>query len=473
MNSKEFREYVHEFADWMADYFEQIEDYPVTPEVNPGDIYEQLPEKAPLRGEDMDKIMKDFISIIMPGMTHWQHPSFHAYFPANNSYPSVLAEMLTATLGAQCMMWQTSPSAAELEERVTDWLRDMLGLPGGFSGVIQDTASTATLVALLTAREKLNDYKINEQGFNHNQYRIYCSVEAHSSIEKAVKIAGFGRENLVKINVDNNFAMLPEALEAAVINDRENGLVPLFVIAALGTTGSTAVDSIKHLGKIARKNNLWLHVDAAYSGSAMILPEMRHYLEGVKMIDSFVFNPHKWLMTNFDCSAYFVKDKEALIRTFEIMPEYLKTEHDEHVNNYRDWGIQLGRRFRALKLWFVIRNYGVEGLQNKIRNDIELTKYAEKKLRENGMFDILAPVNFNVICFRYNPGLDDSDKLNVINQKLLNAINKDRKVFMTHTKLNGDFAIRLVAGQTHIEKRHIDKVLTVVFDAVKIIEDEK
>jgi aromatic-L-amino-acid decarboxylase len=471
MKNDEFRKYAHEFVDWMADYFENIEDFPVVSKTRPGEILDKLPDSPPREGETIDKIMHDFNSTILPGMTHWQHPSFHAYFPANNSYPSILAEMLTATLGAQCMVWQTSPAATELEERVMNWLRDMIGLPADFHGVIQDTASTATLVALLTAREMFSDYDINNKGFKHNKFRIYCSAEAHSSIEKAVKIAGFGKDNLVKINIDDTFAIIPEELEKAIVEDKQNGLIPLCVIAAFGTTGSTAVDPLKPLGEICRKHNLWFHIDAAYIGSAMILPEMRHYMAGAELADSFVFNPHKWLMTNFDCSAYFVKNKEALLRTFEIMPEYLKTAHDRQVNNYRDWGIQLGRRFRALKLWFVIRNYGVEGLQNKIRNDIELTKYAEKRLKDMN-FEILAPVNFNVICFRYFDGDTNDEKLNKLNEKMLELINKDGKVFLTHTKLNGKYTIRLVIGQTNVEKRHVDKVLNIISEAQSTLRNE-
>ncbi len=471
MKNDEFRKYAHEFVDWMADYFENIEDFPVVSKTRPGEILDKLPDSPPREGETIDKIMHDFNSTILPGMTHWQHPSFHAYFPANNSYPSILAEMLTATLGAQCMVWQTSPAATELEERVMNWLRDMIGLPADFHGVIQDTASTATLVALLTAREMFSDYDINNKGFKHNKFRIYCSAEAHSSIEKAVKIAGFGKDNLVKINIDDTFAIIPEELEKAIVEDKQNGLIPLCVIAAFGTTGSTAVDPLKPLGEICRKHNLWFHIDAAYIGSAMILPEMKHYMAGAELADSFVFNPHKWLMTNFDCSAYFVKNKEALLRTFEIMPEYLKTAHDRQVNNYRDWGIQLGRRFRALKLWFVIRNYGVEGLQNKIRNDIELTKYAEKRLKDMN-FEILAPVNFNVICFRYFDGDTNDEKLNKLNEKMLELINKDGKVFLTHTKLNGKYTIRLVIGQTNVEKRHVDKVLNIISEAQSTLRNE-
>ncbi len=471
MKNDEFRKYAHEFVDWIADYFENIDDRRVTSEVKPHEIYEQLPDSPPDKGEPIENIMEDFNNIIMPGMTHWQSPSFHAYFPANNSYPSILAEMLTAGLGAQCMMWQTSPAAAELEEKVTDWLRDMLGLPTAFHGVIQDTASTATLVSLLTAREKFTDYNVNETGFQHNKFRIYCSGEAHSSIEKAVKIAGFGRNNLVKISVDENYALIPEELEKSIIEDKEKGLVPLCVIAAFGTTGSTAVDPLKPIGEICQKHNLWFHVDAAYIGSAMILPEMKQYMEGAELADSFVFNPHKWMMTNFDCSAYFVKDKESLVRTFEIMPEYLKTAHDAKVNNYRDWGIQLGRRFRALKLWFVIRNYGVEGLRNKIRDDIKLTEYAENALKNSG-FEILAPVNFNVICFRFFDSRFDNEKLNELNETLLQQINKGGKVFLTHTKLSGKYAIRLVIGQTNVSKKHVDKVLKIISEEEKVLRSK-
>ena len=406
MNSDDLRKYGHEFIDWMADYLGNIEQYPVVSQVNHGDILKQLPDSPPDKSESMDSIMNDFKNIIIPGMTHWQNPSFHAYFPANNSVPSILAEMLTATLGAQCMIWQTSPAAAELEERVMSWMRDMLGLPSDFTGVIQDTASTSTLVSLLTAREKYTDWGINQSGFDDKKFRVYCSTEAHSSIEKAVKIAGIGKNNLIKIPVDKNFAIIPEELKNAILSDIHNGFIPLCIVAAFGTTGSTAVDPIEQLGLISKKYNIWLHIDAAFAGNALILPEYRNLAKGIEYADSFVMNPHKWLFTNFDCSAYFVKDKGALIRTFEIMPEYLKTQHDNVANNYRDWGIQLGRRFRALKLWFVIRSFGVNGLQSKLREHIKLAEYAENMLVESGKFEILAPRLFNVICFRFVPSID-------------------------------------------------------------------
>ena len=337
MNLEEFRASGHELVDWMADYFKNIENYPVKSKVKPKQIINQLPLEPPEKGEPFADLMEDFNKIIIPGITHWEHPSYFAYFNANNSYPSILAEMLTATLGAQCMIWQTSPAAAELEERVMEWTAKLIGLPDIFTGVIQDTASTATLCSLLTAREKLSDFKINKSGlYNHKKLTVYCSEQSHSSIEKAVKIIGLGNNYLRKIAVDDNFAMIPSQLDNTIAKDIENGFQPLAVVAATGTTGSTAIDPLKEIGIICNKYKVWLHVDAAYAGTGLVVPEKRWMIEGIEKADSFVFNPHKWMFTNFDCSAYFVKDKEALIRTFEIMPEYLKTKEDDRVNNYRD-----------------------------------------------------------------------------------------------------------------------------------------
>jgi aromatic-L-amino-acid/L-tryptophan decarboxylase len=457
MNLKEFREQAHKTVDRIADYFDGIREYNVKSQVLPGDIFNQIPDTVPEDGEVFEDLMEDFENIILPGITHWQHPKFHAYFPANNSYPSVLGEMLTAALGAQCMMWETSPAATELEEKMMIWLRYMIGLPKEFHGVIQDTASTATLCAILTAREYYSSYKVNEKGFSSAEnYRVYCSSEAHSSIEKAVKISGIGRENLIKIPVDNEFRMIPKELDSSIIVDIKKGYRPLCIIDALGTTGCTAVDPLKEIGRIAKEYDVWFHVDAAYSGTALILPEMKHYLEGIEYVDSFVFNPHKWMFTNFDCSAYFVRDKEALIRTFEIMPEYLKTKMDKHVNNYRDWGIALGRRFRALKLWFVLRSFGIKGLQRKIREHIRIANILKEKIEGQPDFEILAPVNFNVICFRYKPkNVNDDKVLNKLNEELLNKINASGKIYLTHTKLNGKYAIRFVVAQTNVSEEDV------------------
>ena len=443
----------------MADYLEQVERLPVKPDLQPGTVLKQLPLAPPDDGEPFSAVFRDFREIILPGMTHWQHPSFFAYFPANSSPPSILAEMLTATLGAQCMSWATSPAATELEERVMEWLRTMIGLPSTFTGVIQDTASTATLCALLTARERRSAFRINERGFAAEmRFTVYCSAEAHSSIEKAAKIAGFGREYLRKIRVDDDFALIPSALDEAVTRDLRLGYTPLCVVAAVGTTGSTGLDPLRPIAALCRKHGIWLHVDAAYAGSALLLPEFRWIADGVEAADSVVFNPHKWLLTNFDCSAYFVQDVEALVRTFEILPEYLKTPEGDRVKNYRDWGIQLGRRFRALKLWFVIRTYGVHGLQQFLRTQIAMAQRLARRVQSTPGFQILAPVPLNVICFRYAPsGLTEPAALDALNVRLLESLNQTGLLYLSHTRLAGRFTLRLVVGQTYVQQHHVDE----------------
>jgi len=457
MKNDEFRKNAHDFVDWMADYLENVTDYPVKSVLKPGDILSILPDSPPVKGESMQDIFKDFQKDIIPGITHWQSPNFFAYFPANSSYSSLLAEMLTATLGVQGMIWETSPAAAELEEMVLNWLKQMIGLPNDFSGVIQDTASTATLTALLTAREKFTGYKINEEGFGNNNFRIYCSAETHSSIEKAVKIAGFGRNSLRKIDVDNQFRMDSSALEIAIKEDLSKGYQPICVVATLGTTGSTAIDPLNEIAEISSKYGVWLHVDAAFAGTALILDEYKWMIKGIEKIDSFVFNPHKWMFTNFDCSAYFVKDKDALIHTFDINPEYLKTRTKGLVNDYRDWGIQLGRRFRALKLWFVIRSFGVTGLKEKIKNHITMASQVEEKIQASRDFEMITPRTLNLLCFRYKPqDLENLGVINNLNEKLLHQLNKTGKIFITHTKLKGNYTLRMVIGQTNVMENHVN-----------------
>ena len=457
---EEFREYGHQLVDWMADYYKDIEKLPVKPRVNPGDILNAIPESPPEKGESMDVIFDDFKNKIMPGITHWQNPKWFAYFQANSSYPSVLAEMLTATLAQQGMLWETSPAATELEERVMDWLRKMMGLPSDFHGVIQDTASTATLCALLSAREKASGFKINEDGYkNHLTFRVYASTETHSSIDKAVRIAGIGQQNLVKIPTGETLAIDTKKLAEAIEKDLADGLTPLCVVASIGTTGTMAIDPLNEVGDICRHHNIWLHVDGAYVGSAMILPEYRWMIDGIDKADSYVFNPHKWMFTNFDLSAYFVKDKETLIRTFSILPEYLKTRVDDQVNNYRDWGIQLGRRFRALKLWVVIRNFGLEGIRERFRNHIAWMQALKNDIQGSEDFELLAPAPLNMVCFRYHPPhTNDQIKLDEINKRIVQEVNATGETYLTHTKINGIFTIRLVAGQTYLEERHIREV---------------
>lgn len=465
MTDNDFKNASDEILKWIRNYLREVEKYPVKSSVKYHEVFDKLPDKAPEDPESFNEIFDDFYNIIMPGITHWQSPNFFAYFPANSSYPSLLAEMIISTLAAQCMKWETSPSAAELEEKVMNWLRDMTGLPENFIGVIQDTASTSTLASILTAREYHSNYRINKEGFSgQERFRVYCSTETHSSIEKAVKIAGIGRDNLIKIEVDNKFSMISDKLEEAIKNDLEKGYHPLCVIAAMGTTGSTAVDPLKDISQLKKKYNFWLHVDAAYLGTALILPEYRWMAEGLEEADTFVFNPHKWMFTNFDCSAYYIKDKNALLNTFEIIPEYLKTRSDNVANNYCDWGIPLGRRFRALKLWFVIRSFGIKGLQEKIRNQIKLAKDLHDKFLNDDNFEILAPMIANVICFRYKPkNVNDEDLLNSLNEKLMFALNSSGKMYLSHTKLKGKFTLRLVIAQTNVQEKHVNNA----FDLIK------
>jgi len=464
MDAETFRHFGHDVVDWVADYLREVEGYPVLSPVSPGEVRGKLPPSPPRAGEPMDVILGDFREIILPGITHWNHPRFFAYFPANNSGPSILAELLSAGLGINAMLWQTSPAATELEELVMDWLRQMLGLPPGLHGVIQDTASTATLCALLCARERASGLRINAQGFSawssQVPLRAYASREAHSSVEKGLKIAGFGAENLVLVSVDKGFGMDPQDLERRIEEDRDRGFHPCCVTATVGTTSSTALDPLRPIGEIAQRHGLWFHVDAALAGSAAILPEKRWILDGIELADSFVFNPHKWLFTNFDCSAFFCRDPEALTATFSILPEYLKTDLDRQVINFRDWGIQLGRRFRALKLWFVIRYYGVEGLQEMLRRHLDLAQEFKEWVEQSQDFELLAPVPLNTICFRFQPGKRSGNDLSPkelerLNKALLDEVNRSGKIYMTHTILGDTFCLRLSIGQTQTQREHV------------------
>ncbi len=468
MTNADFRKHAHALVDKMADFLEEIDSYPVKSTLEPKAVLDQLPALAPAAAESMADIIADFDQIIMPGMTHWQHPRFFAYFPANSSYPSLLAEMLTATLGAQCMIWDTSPAAAELEERMMEWLGSMLGLPQTFTGVIQDTASTATLCALLCARERVSHNRINEQGFyGMKQLRVYASSQTHSSIEKGVKIAGFGRENFVAVAVDEQLRLDPNALKAAILKDLANGFLPCCVVSTVGTTGTTAIDPGKAIADICSEFNIWLHIDAAFAGSALILPEYRWMIEGVEQADSFVFNPHKWLFTNFDCTAYFVKDVDALLRTFSILPEYLKTDHQNSVKNYRDWGIPLGRRFRALKLWFVIRSYGIEGLQERLRAHIQMAIDLEEKIASHPDFEIIAPRTLNAIFFALKD--EEVDKANSRSEQLMKALNATGKVYFSHTKAHGRYIIRMVIGQTYVQQKDVDLAWQLIQECAKTL----
>ena len=469
MSPEEFRAAAHEMVDWMADYMHEVHRMHVAPTVDPGHVKHRLAKEPPEKGEGWETIFDDFKKIIVPGMTHWNHPGWFAYFPANNSPASILAEMATATVGAQCMSWATSPAATELEQVMMEWLRQMLGLPEGFTGVIQDTASTATLVSLLTARERATGYTFNDKGAaaeGADKLCVYASNQAHSSIEKAVKLAGLGLDRFRKINVDENYAIIPEELEKAIEADIAAGLKPCAVVGVTGSTSSTAIDPLRAIGEICQKHDVWFHVDAAYAGPAAMLPEKRHIIDGVGYADSFVFNPHKWLFTNFDCSAYFVRDKEALLKTFAMTPEYLKTLHDDNVVNFRDWGIQLGRRFRALKLWFVIRSFGVDGLKAKISDHIAFANSFRMWVEESPIFELMAPAPLGLVCFRFKPeGVMDEKKIDELNAQLLHDINGSGKIHMTHTVLDDKYVIRFCVGQLWTKRADVE-------DAWELIEEK-
>ncbi len=455
MSPEQFREQGKKLIDWIADYYEQVESYPVLSQAKPGDLRKHLPEQAPEQGESFDHMMKDVEQFIMPGITHWQSPNFFAYFQSNTSGPSILGELLSAGLGVQGMLWATSPACTELESHVLDWIVDMMGLPQQFKttekggGVIQDTASNALLTALLCAREMKTNFGTNQLG-GCPKTVAYISSHTHSSVEKGIKIAGIGVNNLRIIAADENQAMIPEKLEEQIQKDIEEGFIPFFTCATIGTTSSNAVDPVRAIGEVCRKYDIWLHVDAAMSGTAAICPEQRNHFDGLELAKSYAFNPHKWMFTNFDCDCFYVSDKSVLIKTLSILPEYLKNEATEQgaVIDYRDWHIQLGRRFRALKLWFVIRHYGVEGLRHHIREHIQLAQDFSQWINQSSDFELLNEPPFNLVCFRYKA--DDA-----FNKQLMDALNKGGKIYLTHTVLNEQFWLRMSIGQTSTERRHV------------------
>ena len=491
MNSSEFRTHGKALIDWIADYYEQIEQYPVLSQVEPGSVRAALPGEPPATGEPFEALMADVERVILPGITHWQSPNFFAYFPANASFPSILGELLSAGLGVQGMLWQTSPAATELETHVLDWLVGMLGLPEQFlstgrgGGVIQDTASSAVLAAMLAARERIDDRRrptadrgqeTADRGQetadgrpptvdgdlaavggrpsavgNDSRLRAYTSTQAHSSVAKAAGIAGVGRDNLRAVGVDGDFAMRPDALRHLIEADRAAGLIPFFVVASVGTTSSTAIDPVGEIGAICREYGLWLHVDAALAGTAALCPEFRHLHDGLEVADSYAFNPHKWMFTNFDCNCFWVADRAALIGALSILPEYLRNQATETgaVIDYRDWHVQLGRRFRALKLWFVIRSYGVEGLRALVREHVRLAQLFAGWVAADTRFELAAPAPLNLVCFRLKSGGDEA------NRALLERLNASGKLYLTHTVLGGQYTLRMSIGGTLTEERHV------------------
>ena len=457
MSSEEFRRWGHATVDWVAGYLERLEEFPVLSRVHPGEIRARLPAAAPEEGESFDRVLADLDEVIVPGITHWQSPNFFAYFPGSASAPSILGDLVSSGLGVQGMLWATSPACTELETHVLDWLVDMLALPERFKssstggGVIQDTASSASLCAVLAARERATGFESNRRGLRR-PVTVYASTQAHSSVEKAVRIAGIGDENLRRIDVDESQAMRPDLLEEAIRADAATGRIPGMVCATVGTTSSTAIDPVRAIGEICQRHGVWLHVDAALAGTAAVCPELRHVHDGVELADSYCFNPHKWMLTNVDCDAFYVADRAALIKTLSILPEYLRNQATESgaVIDYRDWHVPLGRRFRALKLWFVIRHYGVKGLQAHVRNHVALAREFAGWVEEHVDFEVCAPVPLNLVCFRHRAGCE-------VNEELMMRLNESGDLFLTHTRLDNHIVLRLSIGGAYTERRHVER----------------
>jgi aromatic-L-amino-acid decarboxylase len=468
MSTEDFRRCGHAVVDWIADYHEQVDSLPVLSQVMPGQIRAALPAHPPPNGEVFDTILQDVAEVILPGLTHWQSPNFFAFFPGNTSGPAILGELLSAGLGVQGMLWITSPACTELETHVLDWLVEMLGLPDKFlstsagGGVIQDSASSAVLCALLAARERATNFSGNARGTD-GRLTAYTSSQAHSSIEKAVKIAGIGGQNLRLIEVDDNFAIRPELLARRMEEDRQAGRRPFFVAATVGTTSSNALDPVAAIAKICGENKVWLHVDGAMAGTAALCPEFRWIHSGLQMADSYCFNPHKWMFTNFDCDCFYVADRNALIQTLSILPEYLRNKATESgaVIDYRDWQIPLGRRFRALKLWFVIRHYGTEGLCYHVRRHVELAQMFANWVQASTDFELAVPPPLNLVCFRHRGGDE-------INQQIMERLNTGGRLYLTHTRMQGQHTLRFCVGQTHTELHHVERAWERIQEAAAI-----
>lgn len=466
MPKEDFRKFGYEIVDWIADYYEKIETFPVLSQNQPNDLKNALPKSAPQTGEDFADVLKDVDELILPAVTHWNHPNFHGLFSTSTSSIGLFGDMFASAFDMKAMLWRTSPASTELEPVVLDWLRQMMNLPEDFSGVIYDTASISTLHAIAMAREKLN-LGIRENGMSGRTdlplLRVYCSEHTHNSIDKAVILLGLGQKSLVKIPTNERFEMDIERLREAIQEDKMRGHLPVCVIPTVGTTSTSSVDNVERIADICERNDLWLHVDTAYAGSAAIVPEFQHYFKGMERADSIVTNPHKWLFTPFDLSILYVKDLDLLKQTFSLVAEYLKVS--ETVTNQMDYGIQLGRRFRSLKLWFVMRYFGQEGLIERLREHCRLARLFANWVDDSPDFQMLAPVPFALVCFRAHPVARQwisvevmENSLNTLNEKLMNEINASGEAYLSHTKLNGKFALRLSVGSIRVEERHLRKV---------------
>jgi aromatic-L-amino-acid decarboxylase len=468
MTPDEFRKFGHAVVDWVADYRAGVHERPVMAQVEPGQIKASLPPAPPVDPEPFDAMLRDLDAIVAPGLSHWQHPHFYGYFPCNGTPASVLGDYVSTGIGALGLAWQSGPALTEVEEVTTDWLRQMVGLSSDWEGVIQDTASTSTLIALMCARERSTSYSLSRGGLQAEARPlvVYTSAHAHSSVDKAALLAGFGRENIRHVACDDRYAMRPDALTAAIAADRAGGRVPCAVVATTGTTTTTALDPVEAIATAAAGSGIWLHVDAAMAGSAMVLPECRWMWRGVEAADSVVLNPHKWLGAAFDCSVYFVRDAEHLVRVMSTNPSYLQSSADGRVKNYRDWGIPLGRRFRALKLWFLIREQGVSGLQARLRRDLENAAWMAAKVAETPDWRVLAPVPLQTICVRHEPaGLSDED-LDRHTLAWCDRINRSGAAYLTPALLDGRWMVRVSVGAQQTERAHVAQLWTVMQNEV-------
>jgi aromatic-L-amino-acid decarboxylase len=463
MDIESFRRDGHRLIDWIAEYLAHPERYPVLAQVEPGQVKRTLPAEPPEKPEDLEAILQDVEKIIAPGLTHWNHPGFFAYFGITGSGPGILGELLSSAFNVNAMLWRTSPAATELEELVLDWLRRLLGLPPEFMGIINDSASVSSLCAIAVAREAAG-LRVREEGLAGRsdvpRLRLYTSEQAHSSIEKAAIVLGIGQAGVTKIAVDDEFRLRPDALEAAIKEDLKAGWRPFCVAATVGTTSTTSVDPVPEIADVCQRYNLWLHVDAAYAGAAAILPEKRWALAGCERADSIVMNPHKWLFVPIDCSALYCRHPGVMKQAFSLVPEYLRTPEEDRVRNFMDYGIQLGRRFRALKLWMVMRAFGSQGLRQHLRAHIALARGFQGWVEESPDFELLAPVLFSVVCFRHRPrGLPDNGEadayLNRLNERLLESVNGTGEVFLSHTQLNGKFTLRVAIGNLRSTEAHV------------------
>ena len=467
MPAEEFRRYGHELVDWIADYFLHIEEFPVLPQIEPGWLKANLPETPPDAGEDFGEVIKDIDNYILPAVTHWNHPNFHGLFSTSGSSVGIFGDMLASAFDMKAMLWRTSPVSTELEDVTLDWLRQLLGLPESFDGIIYDTASVSTMHAIAAARERAH-WSIRDDGMSGRTdlplLRVYCSEHVHSSIDKSVITLGLGQRSLRKIECNDRFEMIPERLAEAIEDDLEAGHVPICVIPTIGTTSTSSVDPVDAVADICEKFGLWLHVDAAYAGPAAIIPEFRPLFNGWERADSIVVNPHKWLFTPFDLSVLYCRDMATLKQAFSLVPEYLKTSEQETVKNGMDYGIQLGRRFRSIKLWFVLRYFGREGIIARLSEHIRLARLFASWVEADENWELMAPVPLALVCFRAKP--KDAPHIDEINERLMNTINSTGQAYLSHTKLNGSFTLRLSVGSLRVEERHIKKVWDLLNDTL-------